>query len=109
MKKAGQLGDLVINQIVFGEICAFFERIEELDAVLPADVHRREDVPWTAAFLASRAFRLCRQNGGTRTSLLPDFFIGAYAAVLGYHLLTRGRAKYRTYFPDIRLIMPGTA
>src|SRR5947207_464569 len=84
MYEAGRRGALVINQIVFGEVCTSFEHIEEVDAVLPVDVYRREHVPWTAAFLASRAFRSYRRHGGVRLTLLPDFFIGAHAAVLGY-------------------------
>ena len=109
MQEAGEDGDLAINQIIFGEVCASFEHLEEIDAALPADTYTREDVPWAAAFLASRAFRTYRRNGGTRTSLLPDFFIGAHAAVLGYRLLTRDPSKYRSYFPDVRLITPGMA
>jgi predicted nucleic acid-binding protein len=109
MMAAGGEGDLVINQIVFGEVCASFEHIEEVDAVLPSDTYRREDVPWAAAFLASRAFRAYRRQGGTKASLLPDFFIGAHASLLGYRLLTRDCSRYRTYFPDIQLIAPSMA
>ena len=66
----------------------------------------REPVPFEAAFLAGKSFVTYRQRGGARQSLLPDFLIGAHAAVAGYRLLTRDTARYRTYFPRLRLITP---
>jgi predicted nucleic acid-binding protein len=56
--------------------------------------------------LAGKVYRTYRKRGGTRRSPLPDFFIGAHAAVAGYHLLTRDAQRYRTYFPNLQLITP---
>jgi len=98
---------LVINPIVYAEISFRFEAIEDLEDALPPIIER-EDVPYEAAFLAAKAFVAYRRRAGTagRTSLLPDFYIGAHAAIRGYRLLTRDVARYRTYFPKITLIAP---
>ena len=99
-------GPVVINQIVYSEVSLGFSTIEALDAVLTEDRFVRAKLPWAAAFLAARAHRTYRARGGSRGSALPDFFIGAHAAVLGLRLLTRNAARYRTYFPTVRLIAP---
>lgn len=98
---------LVINPIVYGEISFRFEAIEDLEDALPPIIER-EDVPYEAAFLAAKAFVAYRRRAGTagRTSLLPDFYIGAHAAICGYRLLTRDVARYKTYFPKVTLIAP---
>jgi predicted nucleic acid-binding protein len=98
---------LLINPIVYGEISFRFETIEDLEGALPAIVER-EAIPYEAAFLAAKAFTLYRRRAGTagRSSLLPDFYIGAHAAVRGYRLLTRDVGRYRTYFPRVALIAP---
>ena len=98
---------LVINPIVYGEISFRFEAIEDLEDALPPIIER-EDVPYEAAFLAAKAFVAYRRRAGTagRTSLLPDFYIGAHAAIRGYRLLTRDVARYKTYFPKVNLIAP---
>jgi predicted nucleic acid-binding protein len=67
---------------------------------------RRDPLPWEAAFLAGRCFLTYRKRGGARRSPLPDFYIGAHAAVAGMTLLTREAARYRTYFPRLDLITP---
>jgi predicted nucleic acid-binding protein len=97
---------LVINAIVYGEVSVRFSRIEELEAALPRELIGREPIPYEAAFLAAKAFAGYRRRGGTRTSTLPDLFIGAHAAVAGYELLTRDGARFRTYFPKLALIAP---
>lgn len=97
---------LVINPLVYAEVSLAFDRIEELDAAIPTDFVTREPLPWDAAFLAARAFLRYRRKGGTRPHPLPDFYIGAHAAVAGYTLLTRDARRYRTYFPKLRLIAP---
>jgi predicted nucleic acid-binding protein len=97
---------IVINPVIYAEISVRFERIEDLDAAFPADVIGRRPIPWEAAFLAGKCFLKYRQRGGTRTSPLPDFFIGAHAAVEKLPLLTRDPARYRTYFPSVELICP---
>jgi predicted nucleic acid-binding protein len=99
-------GRLVISPVVYAEISVGFDRIEDLDdAVSPADFDR-EPLPYQAGFLAGKAFRDYRKRGGQRRSPLPDFYIGAHAAVRGYRLLTRDAARYRTYFPSVELICP---
>lgn len=97
---------LVINALVYAEVSIGFRTIEDLEDALPADLYRREDLPYEAAFLAGKCFLRYRRAGGTRRSPLPDFYIGAHAAVAGYRLLTRDAGRYRTYFPTLDLIAP---
>jgi predicted nucleic acid-binding protein len=99
---------VIVNPIIYGEFAAGFPSIEALDDALPADLYRREAMPFSAAYLAGRCFASYRRHGGTRTGVLPDFFIGAHAAVAGYRLLTRDPRRYRTYFPTVELITPPT-
>jgi predicted nucleic acid-binding protein len=98
--------ELIVNPIVYAEVSVGFERIEELDAALPGESFRREPLPWEAAFLAGKCFVRYRRAGGSRRAPLPDFYIGAHAAVRGIPLLTRDAARYRTYFPRLALILP---
>lgn len=102
-------GPVVINQIVYGEISLRFSTVEALDAALGPDRFVRANLPWPAAFLAARCFLDYRRRGGTRTWTLPDFLIGAHAAVLGLTLLTRDSTRYRTYFPTVQLVAPEAA
>jgi predicted nucleic acid-binding protein len=97
---------VVINQIVYGEVAHRFSTIEALDEALTPDRFVRGNLPWPAAFLAAVSYRTYRQRGGGRASILPDFFIGAHAAVFGLPLLTRYAARYRTYFPTVEIIAP---
>ena len=97
---------LVINPIVYAEVSVGYDRIEDLDDALPADIFRREQLPYVAGFLAGKAYRDYRRRGGTRTSPLPDFFIGAHAAVSELRLLTRDAGRYRSYFPTVEVISP---
>jgi predicted nucleic acid-binding protein len=97
---------LVINPIVYAEVSVGFERIEDLEAALPHDVFVRSPLPWDAAFLAGKCFITYKRRGGRKRSPLPDFYIGAHAAVAGLALLTRDRARYRTYFPKLELVAP---
>ncbi|HEX5641596.1 MAG TPA: type II toxin-antitoxin system VapC family toxin [Thermoleophilia bacterium] len=99
-------GRLVINHVVFAEISVSFASIETLDGKLPRGLYERAPLPWEAAFLAGKAFLEYRRAGGTRRSPLPDFYIGAHAAVTGMTLLTRDASRYRTYFPTVELIAP---
>jgi predicted nucleic acid-binding protein len=100
----GESSVLVINPLIYAEVSAGFDRIEDLDDALPAEYLRREALPWEAAFLAGKVFLRYRQAGGARRSPLPDFYIGAHAAVLEYRLLTRDARRYQTYFPNLRII-----
>ncbi len=102
---AAESSPLVINPIVFAEVSVGFDRIEDLDAALPPEL-RREPLPWDAAFLAGKAFLAYRRRGGTKLAPLPDFFIGAHAAVRSYTLLTRDAVRYRRSFPRLALIVP---
>jgi hypothetical protein len=97
---------LVINPLIFAEVSTRYARIEELEAAVPANLFLRDPLPYEAAFLAGKAFLAYRKRGGDRASPLPDFYIGAHAAVAGYRLLTRDAARYRTYFPTVELIAP---
>jgi predicted nucleic acid-binding protein len=106
LEREAERGRLVINPLVYAEVSLAFDRIEDLDAALPAEYVEREPLPWSAAFLAARAFLRYRRLGGSRPHPLPDFYIGAHAAVAGYTLLTRDARRYRTYFPRLRIIAP---
>jgi predicted nucleic acid-binding protein len=97
---------LVINPVVYAEISIRFKAIEDLEAALPKSMFERRDIPWEAAFLAGKCFLKYRRAGGQRTAPLPDFFIGAHAAIEKLDLLTRDPVRYRIYFPTVRLITP---
>ncbi len=97
---------IVINPVIHAEVSSRFVAADLADAALPRDVFRREPLPWDAAFLAGKAFLAYRRAGGARRSPLPDFLIGAHAAVAGYRLLTRDAARYRIYFPRLELVAP---
>ena len=107
LSRAGATAPLVINPLIWAEVSVAFDRIEELDAALPEAAFRREALPWDAGFLAGRAFLAYRRRGGTRATPLPDFYIGAHAAVCRYTLLTRDRGRFATYFPTVERIEPG--
>jgi predicted nucleic acid-binding protein len=99
-------GDLGINAIVYAEVSSGFRAVEEVELAFPESYFRRLPIPMEAAFLAGKAFLDYRPRGGTRASCLPDFFIGAHAAVAGARLLTRDASRYRTYFPTLELVAP---
>ena len=99
-------GPLLINSVVYAELSVRFERIEDLDEVLAEAGITMEEIPRAALFLAGKVFRRYRAAGGNRTGVLPDFFIGAHAAVSKMPLLTRDIQRYRTYFPTVNLIAP---
>jgi predicted nucleic acid-binding protein len=99
-------GDLVINPIIYAEISMGFSQPEEVEAALPEEFFRRAPLPYAAAFLAGKNFLEYRRRGGERRSPLPDFYIGAHAAVTNIPLLTRDVDRYRTYFPTVQLITP---
>jgi hypothetical protein len=99
---------LVIDPIIYAEVSIRFDRIEALEDALPSGMFQRDGLPWEAAFLAGKCFLAYRRRGGERRSPLPDFYIGAHAAVRGYRLLTRDARRYRTYFPRLELVAPET-
>ena len=96
----------VINAVVYAELAAGIPTVAALDAAIPPDLYRREDIPFAAAFLAGRAHHAYLGRGGTRRTPLPDFFIGAHATVAGYQLLTRDPSRVRHAFPRLELIAP---
>ena len=104
---AAEAGRLVINPVIYGEVSVRFSRIEDLEQALPGSLFEREPIPFEAAFLAGKAFLAYRNRKGSKRSPLPDFFIGAHAAVMGHRLLTRDARRYRTYFPRLEIISPG--
>jgi predicted nucleic acid-binding protein len=97
---------LLINPIIYSEVSIAFDRIEDLDEALPPESFRRDPLPWEAGFLAGKCFVRYRRSGGKRRSPLPDFYIGAHAAIRGIALVTRDANRYKTYFPKITLISP---
>jgi predicted nucleic acid-binding protein len=99
-------GRAVINPIVYAEVSVGYETVEELDELLPAVDYEREPLPYLAGFAAGKAFLRYRRGGGQKRSPMPDFYIGAHAAIAGYRLLTRDVSRYRTYFPTIDIIAP---
>ena len=108
LAKYAETHTLVINPIIYAEVSVGFDRIEDVEEVLPSAFFRRDPIPWEAAFLAARCFLAYRRRRGKKSSTLPDFFIGAHAAVVGIPLLTRDIARYRTYFPKLKIITPGS-
>ena len=106
LARSASAGMLVINPIIYAEVSTRFERIEDLDDALPADYYLRVPLPWETAFLAGQCFMKYRRRGGGRRSPMPDFYIGAHAAIAGLTLLTRDARRYRAYFPTLRIIAP---
>jgi predicted nucleic acid-binding protein len=101
-------GSVVINPLIYAEMAAGFVLASTLDAVLSPSAFLREDLPWEAAHAAGQAFLRYRKSGGDKRSPLPDFYIGAHAAVRGYRILTRDPSRYKLYFPSVELITPET-
>ncbi len=96
--------DAAINPIIYAEVSAGYANTDSLDAALEG--LQQLHLPFVAAFVAGKAFREYRRRGGTRMSTLPDFYIGAHAAIEGMALLTRDRVRYASYFPSVKLIAP---
>lgn len=106
LERLGDRSVLVINPLIYAEVSIRFSRIEALDDAVPVDLVRRDPLPWQAGFLAGKCFSRYRARGGGRRSPLPDFYIGAHAAVMGMTLLTRDAARYRSYFPTLDVVAP---
>jgi predicted nucleic acid-binding protein len=97
---------LLINPVIYAELSIAYERIEELESLVERAGFRLDPVPREALFLAGRVFLQYRKRRGAKTGVLPDFFIGAHAAIAGIPLLTRDVGRYATYFPSLKLISP---
>ena len=101
-----EAGLAVINPLIYAEVAASFNSLEDLEGALQPLNLSRESLPWPAAYLASQAFQLYRRRGGARRSPMPDFYIGAHASLAGYALLTRDARRYREYFPKVKIVSP---
>lgn len=106
LAEAAHDGPMAINPVIYAEVSIRFTRIEDVEAALPREYFLRAPLPWEAAFLAGKVFEKYRRRGGSKASPLPDFFIGAHAAVAGMTLLTRDARRYRAYFPKLKIIAP---
>ena len=106
LEEAALKGPLCINDVVYAELSVRYARIEDLEAMLDDAAIEVARTPRDALFLAGKVFVQYRKSGGARTGVLPDFFIGAHAAVSGLPLLTRDGGRYRTYFPRMALVAP---
>lgn len=106
LETAANESPLAINALIYAEVSISFTRIEDLEEALPSAIYRREPLPYEAAFLAGKTFLQYRRQGGAKTAPLPDFYIGAHAAVAGFRVLTRDPRRYRTYFPTVDVIAP---
>ncbi|MBU1172102.1 MAG: type II toxin-antitoxin system VapC family toxin [Proteobacteria bacterium] len=106
LETCAQRSTLYINPIIYTEISIGFDRIEDLESAVRRSGFQMINISKEALFLAGKAFLKYRKNKGTKRSPLPDFYIGAHAAVLGLELITRDVARYSTYFPTVPLISP---
>ena len=106
LANANNNSTLYINQIVYTEVSIGFNKIEELESALHKGGFQMLEIPKEALFLAGKAYLSYRRGKGTKKSPLPDFYIGAQAAVLDMDLITRDEGRYRTYFPTVRIICP---
>ncbi len=99
-------GPLLINDVIYAELSVRYETKEKLHGFIEGAGLKMEPIPPEALFLAGKVFQKYRKSGGTRTGVLPDFFIGAHAAVADYPLLTRDVGRYQTYYPTVKLLTP---
>lgn len=106
LSEAAQSSIVVINPIIYAEVSMGYRRIEDLEEAIPAALFRRDHLPYEAGFLAGKAFLKYRRSGGPKLVPLPDFYIGAHAAVADFSLLTRNDSHFRSYFPTVKLISP---
>lgn len=106
LEAASLKGPLLINDVIYAELSVRYDKKEKLDAFIHGVGLKLEPIPTSALFLAGKVFQQYRGAGGTKTGVLPDFFIGAHAAVAELPLLTRDVGRYRTYFPTLELVTP---
>jgi predicted nucleic acid-binding protein len=106
LTKFGDLDTLYINLVIYTEISIGFERIEALEKAMEIAAFQMLEIPKEALFLAGKAFMQYKKSEGSKSSPLPDFHIGAQAAVMDLDLITRDESRYRTYFPTVNLITP---
>ncbi|MEW5710330.1 MAG: type II toxin-antitoxin system VapC family toxin [Pseudomonadota bacterium] len=106
LREVADAGRGVINPIIYAEVSVGFDTIEEFESAIALFNFERQPLPWPAAFLAGKAYVLYRKRGGRKGTPLPDFYVGAHAALGGLALLTRDARRYREYFPRLTLIAP---
>lgn len=106
LRAQSALHELVINAVVYAEISLSYSSIEALETAVATMKLAMREIPRPALFLAGKAFAQYRKRGGSKTQVLPDFFIGAHAAVEGWPLLTRDASRFRTYFPGLQVVAP---
>lgn len=106
LRAQSKVHELAINPIIYAEMSLSFSTLEALDDVVDSLGLSMRDMPRPALFLAAKAFAQYRRRGGSKNQVLPDFFIGAHAAVEGWQLLTRDASRFRTYFPRLQVISP---
>jgi hypothetical protein len=106
MRAQSSLHALVINPIIYAEVSLSFSTLEALDDVVGTLALELREIPRPALFLAAKAFAQYRRRGGSKLQVLPDFFIGAHAAVEGWPLLTRDARRFKTYFPTLEVLAP---
>lgn len=106
MRAQARLHVLAINPVIYAEMSLSFSTIETLDDVVRTMALEMREIPRPALFLAAKAFAQYRRRGGSKAQVLPDFFIGAHAAVEGWPLLTRDASRFRTYFPTLEVLAP---
>jgi len=106
LERLDQNNTFVINPIIYAECSVGFERIEEVETLFDHLGFASKPIPKEALFLAGKAFLKYKKRKGSKTNVLPDFFIGAHAAIEGYQLISRDKGRFSTYFPSVELIMP---
>ncbi|MDP1692921.1 MAG: type II toxin-antitoxin system VapC family toxin [Burkholderiaceae bacterium] len=106
LRAQAKIHELVINPVVYAELSLSFSTLESLDRVVATMQLTLREIPRPALFLAGKAYLQYRRRGGNKAQVLPDFFIGAHAAVEGWPLLTRDASRFRTYFPSLEVIAP---
>lgn len=106
LRAQAKLHELAINPVIYAEMSMSFSTMEALDAVVTRMELSVREIPRPALFLAAKAFALYRRRGGNKAQVLPDFFVGAHAAVQGWPLLTRDASRFRTYFPSLAVLAP---
>ena len=106
LERLDQNNTFVINPIIYAECSVGFERIEEVEGLFDNLGFESKPIPKEALFLAGKSFLQYKKRKGAKTNVLPDFFIGAHAAVEGYQLISRDKGRFNTYFPSVELIMP---
>ena len=106
LRAQARVHGLAINPVIYAEISLSFSTLEALDAVVAKMALEVHETPKAALFLAGKAFAQYRRRGGAETRVLPDFFIGAHAAVNRWPLLTRDASRFRTCFPGLTVVAP---